>query len=274
MKEVIKNKPSILSNLSISLFVGVMVVLLIFVLFCIAIVPAGTVGIKDTFGKVDKDVFSSGFHLKGIFTSIKVFSIKTIEIKETATVPTSEGLIVGLDASLLYHIDPNMAVNIYTTVGVTYSEVVIVPLLRSTIREVTSSYEAKSLYGGNQRDLLAIMIKDKITPLLVKRGIIVENVYLRDIVLPDQVKNAIESKLKSEQEAQQMEFVLQKEQKEAERKIIEAKGIADSQAIIDKTLTEAYLQYLWIQGLKNNPHTIYVPIDQNGLQLFRDVDAK
>ena len=253
------------------IFFGVVAAIVIMAFFCFTIVPAGHVGIKDTFGKVDDDTFKPGFHLKNPLTSVIAMPIQTRELKETASVPTTEGLIVGLDTSVLYHLNPEQAVQIYKEVGRNYESIIIVPNVRSAVREVTSKYEAKALYSGS-RDSLSLEIQDKIVPVLNQRGIVVETVLLRDLALPEQVKTAIETKLRYEQEAQQMEFVLKKETQEAKRKVVEAEGIAQSQAIIDKTLTKEYLQYLWIQQLNTNPNVIYIPIDQNGLTLYRDVD--
>jgi len=248
-----------------------LIVVLVLVLL-IAIVPAGHVGIQNTFGSVSSDVIYPGLLVKGPFTAIISMNIQTQEVKESASVPTSEGLIVGLETSLLYRINPANAANLYKTVGMNYQEVIINPNLRSAIREVTSKYEAKALYAGDKRDVLATEIEAKVRMNLEERGIIVEKVLLRDLILPDQIKQAIELKLQREQESQAMEFVLTKEQKEAERKVIEAQGIKDSQDIINKTLSTQYLQYLWISQLNENPNIIYVPIDSQGLSLFRDVD--
>jgi len=247
-------------------------VLLIGGFFCIAIVPAGTVSIQDTFGSVSDNVLYPGISLKFPFTATINVTTKTVEIKEEANVPTSEGLIVGLHTSLLYHVDATKAINIYKTLGPNYNDIIIVPNLRSAIREVTSKYEAKALYAGDKRDVLALEIENKLKPILAERGLIVEKVLLRDLILPDQIKEAIELKLKREQESQAMEFILTKEKQEATRKTIEAQGIKDSQDIIDQTLTTKYLQYLWISKLNENPNIIYVPIDSQGLTLFRNID--
>jgi regulator of protease activity HflC (stomatin/prohibitin superfamily) len=251
---------------------GIVLVVVILGLFCLAFVGAGNVGVQDTFGSVSDNVLYPGISLKFPFTSVVNITTKTVEIKEEASTPSNEGLMVGLHMSVLYRVDPSKAVQIYKTVGMDYQNVVVAPTLRSAIREVTAKYEAKALYSG-QRDALANEIQQQIEPTLASRGIIIEKVLLRELVIPDQVKNAIEAKLKSEQEAQQMEFVLQKETKEAQRKIIEAGGIRDSQDIINRTLTQAYLQYLWISKLNENPNIIYVPIDSQGLTLFRNVDS-
>lgn len=258
--------------MSVYIMGGIVLVIVLLGIFCLAFVGAGNVGVQDTFGSVSDNVLYPGISLKFPFTSVVSITTKTVEIKEEASTPSNEGLMVGLHMSVLYRVDATKAVQIYKTVGMDYQNVVVAPTLRSAIREVTAKYEAKALYSG-QRDALANEIQAQIEPTLASRGIIIEKVLLRELVIPDQVKNAIEAKLKSEQEAQQMEFVLQKETKEAQRKIIEAGGIRDSQDIINRTLTQAYLQYLWISKLNENPNIIYVPIDSQGLTLFRNVDS-
>ena len=261
-----------MNELSVYLMGFIVLIMIILGLFCLAFVGAGNVGVQDTFGSVSDNVLYPGISLKFPFTSVVNMTTKTVEVKEEANVPTSEGLIVGLHTSLLYHVDATKAVNIYKTLGPNYNDIIIVPNLRSSIREVTSKYEAKALYAGDKRDVLALEIENKLKPILAERGLIVEKVLLRDLILPDQIKDAIELKLQREQESQAMEFILTKEKQEATRKTIEAQGIKDSQDIINQTLTTKYLQYLWISKLNENPNIIYVPIDSQGLTLFRNVD--
>jgi regulator of protease activity HflC (stomatin/prohibitin superfamily) len=254
---------------------GIFFIILLAVVFaaltCIAIVPAGNIGIQDSLGSVGDYPLNPGFQFKAPWTGIVPMSVQTIELKEEASTPSSEGLMVGLHMSVLYKVEPTKAVQIYKTIGRDFQNVVIAPTLRSAIREVTAKYEAKALYSG-QRDALANEIHAQIEPVLSARGIIIEKVLLRELIIPDQVKNAIEQKLRAEQESQAMEFVLTKEAKEAERKVIEATGIRDSQDIINDTLTTEYLQYLWISQLNVNPNIIYVQLDSQGPTLFRDVD--
>ncbi len=126
---------------------------------------------------------------------------------------------------------------------------------------------------SGKREFLSQTIEDGMREPLEAKGIVIEKVLMRNLELPQQVKSAIEQKLKAEQESQQMQFVLDKERQEAERKVIEAEGIKQSQEIINKTLTREYLQYLWISKLNENQHVIYVPIDSQGVTLFRDVDS-
>jgi regulator of protease activity HflC (stomatin/prohibitin superfamily) len=160
-------------------------------------------------------------------------SIRTQEFLETANTPSKEGLMIDLNVSLLYRIDPQKAVEIYKTVGGNYKDVVVQPQLRSAVREVTASYEAKALYSA-EREKIANEIKSLYQKMTTQRGIITDQILLRNIGLPQTLAAAIQEKLKREQESEQMTFVLQKEKKEAERKRIEAQGIADFQKIVDR----------------------------------------
>jgi regulator of protease activity HflC (stomatin/prohibitin superfamily) len=252
--------------------IGIAVVFIVIWLLmtCIVTVPAGSIGVDDTFGVVSDTTRSPGISLKNPFTSVHVFSVKTQELLESSSVPSKEGLIVALDVSILYHMQSNMANQIYKTIGDDYVNIFIVPQLRSFIREITSRYEAKALYTTG-RDNITVEIFNAFEPKLLERGVILEKVLLRDLTLPSTVTNAIEQKLKAEQEALQMQFTLQKETLEAERKTIEASGIASAQTIINQNLTNAYLEWYWIGALKDNKNVIYVPIGTNGLPLFKQV---
>ncbi len=249
-------------------FVVVLVVAFLATMF-FQIVPAGHVGVTDYFGVVGERELPSGWQWKNPLLEIIPMTIKTQELKESSTVPSKEGLLVTLETSILYKLDATRAPEIYRTVGMNYPEVVIQPQLRSVIREVTARYEAKALYTS-ARQAITEDIFAELQPLLSERGIILEKVLLRDLGLPAKVTDAIEAKLEAEQEAEQMLFTLQKEEIEADRKIVEAQGIKESQDIIDATLTERYLQYLWIQTLNDNPNVMYVATEA-GLPLFKEV---
>ncbi len=238
----------------------------------IRIVPAGYVGVLDFFGKVSPKPLQSGIRFVNPLARVINFSVRTQEVKEMMNVPSKEGLNVSLDASILYHVDPSKAPELYRTVGQNYREILLIPQYRASARGVTVSYEAKALYTS-EREILAHQMLEYLRNLVGNRGIVVERVLLRAITLPPTVSQAIEQKLKAEQEAERMKFVLQREQLEAERRRVEATGIRDAQEIINRTLTPQYLQYLWINNLKENPNVIYVATEAN-LPLFRVAQEK
>jgi len=243
----------------------------------LVVIPAGHVGVRDFFGMVSDRVMGPGVHLVFPMTRVIKMSIQTQEMKETADVPSQEGLIMSLEASLLYRLDPARAPNMYKTVGRNYPEIVVDPQMRSAIREVTASYDAKALYSS-QRDRLAHEIMAHFTTLTAERGIIAEAVLLRKIGLPEVVANAIQEKLRREQEAEQMKFVLQKEQQEAERKRIEAQGIADFQRIVASGISQQLLEWKGIEAteklaLSQNTKIVVVGNPKSGLPIILGGDA-
>lgn len=236
----------------------------------IRVVPAGHVGIIDFFGYVSLQPLNSGINLVNPLARVIIMSIRTQEDKETMNVPSKEGLNLSLDVSVLYKLDPSKAVDVYKTIGPHYQEVILIPQYRAAARGVTVAHEAKALYTS-EREMLAQATFDSLKNLIGERGIVIERVLLRAITLPPTVSGAIEQKLKAEQEAERMKFVLQKETQEAERKRIEAQGIRDAQAIIAQSLTSQYLHYLWVNTLNQNPNVIYVATEAN-MPIFRAIN--
>jgi regulator of protease activity HflC (stomatin/prohibitin superfamily) len=244
----------------------------------IVVIPAGKTGVYSLFGKVRDTELSSGIHLVNPLASIERMSIRTEQYTmsvvgnegermgdDSIDALTKEGLKVNLDITVLYHLVEDRASNVYREIGVAYPETVIRPEVRSAIRQVIATYEAKDIYSEKREEAVA-RIKEHLSAAIGSRGIEVESVLLRNVALPSMLTQAIESKLTAEQEAQRYDFVLQKETKEAERKRIEAEGQRDSQAIINESLSNQYLQYLYIQNLETRQGTIYVPYD---LPLFK-----
>jgi regulator of protease activity HflC (stomatin/prohibitin superfamily) len=229
--------------------VVIVVIALLVLLFMgpLRTVPAGYVGVKDFFGQVSPQTLPAGIRLVMPLTSVVKMSVQTQEIKEVAEVPSQEGLILNLETSLLFQLDPAKAADIYRTVGSDYVGTIVEPQFRSAIREITASYEAKMLYSA-EREKIANEIFALFGRLASDRGIIVQQVLLRKIGLPRVVADAIQEKLKREQEAEQMKFVLQKEQQEAERKRIEAQGIADFQRIVAQGISAQLLEWKGIEA--------------------------
>jgi len=235
-------------------------------------VPAGHVGVKDFFGQVSSTTLPPGIRLVIPLTRIVRMSVQTQEIKEVAEVPSQEGLILSLETSLLFQLDPARAPDIYRTVGAGYVGTIVEPQFRSAIREVTANYEAKALYSA-ERERIATEIQALFGRMAGERGIRVEQVLLRKIGLPPVVANAIQEKLRREQEAEQMKFVVQKEQQEAERKRIEAQGIADFQRIVAQGISSQLLEWKGIEAtekLANSPNSKVVVIGngKSGLPLI------
>ena len=235
-------------------------------------VPAGHVGVKDFFGSVSSDALGPGIHVVFPLTRVERMSVQTQEIKEVAEVPSKEGLILNLETSLLFQLDPAKAPDIYKTVGKLYVATIVEPQFRSAIREITSSYEAKALYSA-ERERIAGEIMTLFRRMAGERGIIVQQVLLRKINLPPVVAGAIQEKLRREQEAEQMKFVLQKEQQEAERKRIEAQGIADFQRIVAQGISAQLLEWKGIEATEklatsNNSKIVVIGNPRTGLPII------
>jgi prohibitin 1 len=235
-------------------------------------VRTGHVGVVSVFGRVTGQTLGEGIHIINPVANVTELSIKTQEIKEKAAVPSKEGLIMGLEASILYHLDPARAATVYQQVGPTFAEVLLVPTFRSAIRAITAGNTAASLYSDG-REGIAQQILEDVRRQVTPRGIIVENVLLRDLQLPDSLKHAIEAKQQAQQEAQRMEFVLQREKQEAERKRVEAAGIKDFQDIVSQGISEKLLEWKGIEATMElvkspNSKVIIVGNTKNGLPLI------
>ena len=255
--------------------VGVLVGLVLVVILLwmsVAYVPAGHVGVLTIFGRVTGQVLSEGTHLVNPFTVNTTMSVRTQELKETASVPSNEGLIITLDTSLLFRLDPKKAPDMYRTVGPLYMDVVVDPNLRSAIREATASHTANTLYSG-EREAVAKEIVMNLQDKLKDRGVIIESILLRDIQLPQALKTSIESKQQAEQESLAMSFRLQKEKQEADRKRIEAQGIRDFQQTVAQGISAQLLEWKGIEAtetLAKSPNTKIVVIggQKSGLPLI------
>lgn len=198
--------------------------------------------------------------------------VRTQQIKETASVPSSEGLVVGLDTSLIFHLTPGEAAKVYQSIGPDYLERVVEPNLRSAIRSVTAAHSANALYSS-AREQVAEQIREELERELAKRGIVVESVLLRDIQLPATLKQAIEAKQRAEQESLAMSFRLQKEKQEADRKRIEAEGIRDFQRTVAQGISDQLLTWKGIEATEklaesNNSKVVVIGNPKTGLPII------
>jgi len=247
------------------------ILLLILFFSSVTSVPTGNVGVLTLFGRVTGDVLGEGIHLINPLKSVQKLSVQTQSVKETANTPSSEGLMLDLDTSLLFRLDRSMAAQVFQTVGENYADKIVEPTLRAAIRSATSSHTANALYT-NARELVQQQIQQELTTQLAVRGVIVEAVLLRDVRLPATLKNSIEAKQQAEQDALRMSFVLQKEKQEAERKRIEAQGIADFQKIVAQGISPQLLEWKGIEAteklaLSNNTKVVVIGNPKNGLPL-------
>jgi regulator of protease activity HflC (stomatin/prohibitin superfamily) len=234
-------------------------------------IPTGHVGVLTLFGRVTGDVLGEGIHLINPLKSVEKLTVQTQSIKESANTPSNEGLMLALDTSLLFRLDASKAADVYQKVGPNYAEKIVEPTLRSAIRGSTSAHSANALYT-NARELVQQQIQEELKTQLAGRGIIVEAVLLRDVQLPPMLKSSIEAKQQAEQDALRMNFILQKEKQEAERKRIEAQGIADFQKIVAQGISPQLLEWKGIEATEklassSNAKVVIVGNTRNGLPL-------
>jgi regulator of protease activity HflC (stomatin/prohibitin superfamily) len=227
---------------------------------CVIQIDAGQVGVKKLFGKVQNDILQSGLHFINPLLDIEKLDVKTMNYTmsgvhdegdrtgdDAIRVLTSDGLEVTIDLSVLYRVVPDDAPKILRETGIDYEDKIVRPITRTRIRDNAVYYEAVALFS-TKRDEFQSRIFKSIEDDFKKRGLMLENLLVRNITLPQSVKSTIEQKINAEQEAQKMQFVLQKEKQEAERKRVEAKGIADYQRIISESLTDKQLQFEQIKA--------------------------
>lgn len=241
---------------------SVLLIVIGFLTSCLIQIDAGYVGVKKLFGKVDPNVLYPGLHLinpllkvEPIETRIQNYTMSAISDEghklgdDAIRALTRDGLEIVMDLSVLYKVDPALAPTLINEVGPDYQDRIVRPITRSRIRDHAVYYEAVDLYS-KKRDEFQLNIFKTITDDLKTKGLVLEGLLIRNIELPMNVKGSIEEKIKAEQESQKMQFVLQKEKQEADRKRLEAQGIADYQKIINTGLTDKQLQYEKIKALK------------------------
>jgi prohibitin 1 len=257
----------------ITIAIGIIGLVSLVLLFnCVTRVGTGRVGVLTLFGRVTGETLPEGIHIINPLKTVNELSVRSQTVKESASTPSSEGLMMSLDTSLIYHLNADRAAEVFQKLGPRYEDVVVEPTLRSAIREATSSHSANALYTG-ERDAVARQIFDQLTGQLGARGMVVENILLRDIQLPATLKQSIELKQQAEQEALAMNFRLQKETQEAQRKRIEAQGVRDFQQIVAQGITPSLLEWKGIEAtetLAKSPNTKVVVVGnpKNGLPLI------
>ncbi|MCK4755493.1 prohibitin family protein [candidate division WOR-3 bacterium] len=255
------------------------------------IVPAGSVGVQVLFGKVlVKSTLSEGLNIVNPFINLEIMTVRTQAYTMSIAAEegqrygddailslTKDGLEIAMDLTVWYHLDASEAAIVFQKIGKDYVAKIVRPAARTAIRNTTVKYNAVEIYS-EKREEVQTEINKQLEKDLEERGIVLEKVLLRNIQLPVKVKNAIEAKLEAEQDAQKMEFVLLKEIKEADRKKIEAGGIAAAQRIIAQSLIgergRAYLSWKYLENLKNlyqspNNTIVIAPYDKTFIPLLQ-----
>jgi len=239
------------------------------------IVRQGEVGVKRTFGTYKDKPFDSGLRVFNPFTSsiVKV-TTQTENLEVDLTIPSKEGLNIGAEVSILYSVTPRKAPDILRQIGPNYERNIILPVFRSAVADVSARFFAKDMHTG-ERAQIEYAIRDQMMKLMGDNGINIEAVLMKSIRLPASLARAIEEKLEAEQNALRMEFVLQQEQQEAERKRIQAKGVSDAQIILAEGLNHEILQFKAIEAfleLAKSPNAKVIITDNSANPLLMNPD--
>lgn len=259
---IIKNNPLLDRYRNIGRLIGLAFIILGVLTACIVQINVGEAAVKVLFGKVQKDVLNSGLHFINPLLNVQRIDIKTQNYTmsgvndegeksgdDAIKVLASDGLEVTIDLTVLYRVIASETPKLLSETGIDYKDKIVRPLTRTKIRDNAVYYQAIELFS-NRRDEFQQRIYKSIESNFKERGLLLEQLLIRNITLPNSVKASIESKINAEQDAKKMEFVLQKERQEAERKRVEAQGISDYQRIINTGLTDQQLQYEQIQAIK------------------------
>ena len=259
----LKNSPEPAGRFSgITRIVGIVIIALGLLMASVKVIDAGQVGVQVLFGRVQNEVLESGLHIVDPAVEITNFDVRTqnytmsakdnegqVQGDDAIRVLSSDGLEVTIDLSILYKVNPAKAPYILQNIGENYQNNIVRPITRTAIRDNAVNYQAVDLYS-TKREEFQYKINKTISENFAKNGLEVQQILVRNITLPESVRQSIESKIQAEQDAQKMEFVLQKERQEADRKRVEAQGIADYQRIISTGLTAQQLEYQSILAQK------------------------
>ena len=276
----LKNNPTAFSKFSNSLkIVGFLLIALGIFSSMFKQIDAGKVGVKSLYGNVEPDILESGLHIIKPLLDVTDFDIQTQNYTMSAIhdegtkegddairVLSNDGLEVVIDLTVLYRISPELAPKIFKQIGENYADKIVRPVTRTRIRDNAVYYDAVALYSTKRNEFQQRIFKT-IEADFKSRGLVLEQLLIRNINLPTSVKTTIESKINAEQDAQKMTFILQKEKQEAERKRVEAQGIADYQRIISTGLSDKQLQYEQIKAQKElaaSPNTKIIFMNGKG----------
>lgn len=223
--------------------------LLIFILSSCAVVRPGEVAVKQRLGKLSKTIHGQGALAYNPFiTRVIKPSIQTTNLELNINLPSKEGLSINSVISILYKVEKKKVINLIENYGLEY-EPIVASVFRSASADICAQFFAKDMHSG-MRATIEQAIMNKMSETLEPQGIIIEAVLMKNIQLPANLSKSIEQKLQAEQDALRMEFILQQEKSEAERKIIEATGIRDAQLIIAEGLTDQVIKIRSIEAFE------------------------
>ena len=261
-----------------TVFVVVIIVIVLLFFNPIVIIPPGFVGVKVLFGKVSPKVLHNGLHIINplykvvkMDTRLQAYTMSAAaaegEIKGDDAIEalTSEGLKIKLDITAWYRLIPEDAPKVYEKIGKDYVSKIVRPLLRTAIRDIAVKHTAEDIYSS-KRDIIVDEIHKHSIELAKGKGIEIDKILLRNVKLPKEIEDAINAKIAADQEAQRMQFVLEREKREKQRKIIEAEGIREANRIIAQSLTANYIRWYRIEVLKqliNSPNNTIILLPED-----------
>lgn len=264
-------------------FLGVALLVAGLALSTVVQVDVGRVGVQSLFGQVQGAVLMPGLHVINPLVDVTRFDTRTQNYTMSALrnegqqagddairVLSADGLEVVIDLTVLYHVIATEAPRILSTIGEDYQDKIVRAISRTRIRDNAVYYDAVALYS-TRREEFQVRILKAIEKDFRNNGLQLDQLLIRNIQLPESVKRSIESKISAEQDAQKMQFVLQKEKQEAERKRVEAQGIADYQRIVNTELSDKLLQYETIkaqQAIATSPNAKVIIMGKGGAQIL------
>ena len=242
---------------------------------CLRIVEKGEVGVVTSFGDIQPDEKTEpGLYLSvPLMRHLEIYNVKTIETKEKMQVPTADEMLVGLDVSVFVRLDPARVAELRSSVTGNAMETLLIPTLRSQTREAAGGFKVEDFYNQEKRVQISSEIQRGMIAKMESRGIVVEDVLIRDIVPPRAFQQAVEEKLAQKQRAEQKQFELEQAKLNREIERTRAEGAAMAMAEVQEKLTDRYLQYLWIQSVAENPkiEKVYIATEA-GLPIFRHAE--
>ncbi|HEB90233.1 MAG TPA: prohibitin family protein [Deltaproteobacteria bacterium] len=240
---------------------------------CPKVVEDGEVGVVTSFGDIDpEEKTDPGLYLSiPLLRSLSIYNVKTLEMKETMQVPTADEMLVGLDVSVFVHLDDSRVAELRSSVTGDPFQTLLVPTLRSQTREAAGGFKVEDFYNQSKRALISSAIKAGMMSKMESRGLVIEDILIRDIVPPQAFQRAVEKKLEQKQRAEQKQFELEQAKLNREIEKTRAEGAALAMAEVQEKLTDRYLQYLWIQSVAENPNIekVYIATEL-GLPLFKE----
>jgi regulator of protease activity HflC (stomatin/prohibitin superfamily) len=275
----IKDNPQLFKAVNLLRVVIIIGIFIAIIFASLVQIGPGTIGVTILFGNVQDNILKSGLNLVNPLVEVEKLDVKTqaytmsgvkdegaLKGDDAIITLSSDGLTLKLDVTVWFRLSENEAPNLLRTLGIDYMEKIVRPATRTALRDVSVKYTATDIYSSKRDDFTNDITKN-LEKSFEGRGIILEKVLMRNIELPDRVREAIDEKIAAEQRAQQMVYVLQKEKQEAERKQVEARGVSEAQRIISSTISPQYLQWKYIETLKDlmnskNNTIVITPYDQ------------